>query len=197
VVERFDEPDLLTLSSNLATSNGQRAVGLLFDFLAPRMTGISTDLRRIVDAIEQGRPTNRFSKHLGHLERLEAMASAYSPETILVALEGILAEREWWLYRYESVYQFRAALQECRGGGIAELLDAAAEARTCARHRGRRTHRRTIGTPLLTKGLEFDNAAVLWDPAHFSVEGLYVAITRASKSLTIVSRSRTLIPGST
>lgn len=57
--------------------------------------------------------------------------------------------------------------------------------------------RRTIGTPLLVKGLEFDHAAVLWDPEHFSVEGLYVAITRASKSLTIVSRSRDLVPEAT
>ena len=63
-----------------------------------------------------------------------------------------------------------------------------------ARHHGRQAHRRTIGTPLLVKGLEFDHAVLLWEPDHLSVEGLYVALTRASKSLTIVSRSRMLLP---
>lgn len=194
IVERFDDPDMLALASNLANASGRQAVGLLFRFLGPRMTGVSTDLRRIVDAIEHGRPTGRFSTHLGHLEHLRAMAADLSPESILTALEGILAESAWWLYRRECVCQLRAALRECRGGTVEDLQDAAAEARTRARHRGRRTHRRTIGTPLLIKGLEFDHAAVLWEPQHFSLEGLYVAITRASKSLTVVSKSRDLVP---
>lgn len=197
VVEKFDAPEMLTLAADLAAANGPQAVGLLFRFMAPRMTGISTDLRRIVEAVEQGRATNRFSTHLRHLARLEAIASRPSAETILAAMEGFLDERQWWLYRYECVYQLRYALRECRGGPLTDLPDAAAEARTRARHRGRRTHRRTIGTPLLVKGLEFDHAAVLWDPNHFSVEGLYVALTRASKSLTIVARSRNLIPRGT
>lgn len=194
VVERFDDPGMLTLAANLAVVDGPRAVQLLYEFVAPRMTGISSDLRRIVDAIESRRPTKRFSKHTGHLERLLALAAVPTPETILAALEGFLSEQQWRLYRHECVYQLKAALQECQGGSLVDLQDAAAEARTRARHRGRRTHRRTIGTPLLTKGLEFDHAIVLWDPAHFSLEGLYVAITRASKSLTIVSKSRTLSP---
>jgi DNA helicase IV len=50
---------------------------------------------------------------------------------------------------------------------------------------------------LLVKGLEFDHAVLLWEPDHFSVQGLYVALTRASRSLTIVSSSRTLIPEGT
>jgi hypothetical protein len=194
VVERFDDPDMLTLAASLAVATGPQAVGLLFRFLAPRMTGISTDLRRIVEAIEQGRAMSRFSTHLGHLARLEVMASHPTPEAILAVLDGFLDERPWWLYRYECVYQLRSALRECRGSPLTDLSDAAAEARTRARHRGRRTHRRTIGTPLLVKGLEFDHAAVMWEPQHFSLEGLYVALTRASKSLTIVSRSRTLVP---
>lgn len=197
VIEKFDDPDMLAMVSQLAEADGRQAVGLLFEFMAPRMTGISTDLRRLVAAIQQGRATGRFSKHLGHLSRLETMAAALSPETILAALEGMLAEHDWSLYRYECVYQLRAALRECRGGSVADLPDAAAEARTRARHRGRRTFRRTIGTPLLIKGLEFDHAALLWEPRHLSLEGLYVAITRASKSLTIVSRSRSLVPTTT
>jgi hypothetical protein len=47
------------------------------------------------------------------------------------------------------------------------------------------------------KGLELDHAVLLREPDHLSVQGPYVALTRASKSLTINSCSRTLIPAGT
>lgn len=195
IVEAFDNPDLLQLAAKVAVADGGAVVTSVFEFLAARMTRISTDLRRAVDAAAAKRPTGRFTTHLDHLARLEAMASSPTPESILAFVEGALANPDWWLYRPECVHQLRHALRECVGSSLAGLPDAAAAARTRARHRGRRMYRRSIGTPLLVKGLEFDHAAVLWEPRRQTLEGLYVAITRASKSLTIVARSRTLIPG--
>ena len=37
----------------------------------------------------------------------------------------------------------------------------------------------------------------MWEPDHLSVQGLYVALSHAANSLTIVSRSCTLIPEGT
>lgn len=51
-----------------------------------------------------------------------------------------------------------------------------------------------MGTPLVVEGLEFDQALGPWESHRDPVEGLYVAITRAAKSLTNVSRSRRPIP---
>ena len=137
----------------------------------------------------------RITKNRDHADRLSALANAPTPANALAWLEGVLAHREdWCLYRRECVFQLREALRHCGGDTFSDLPDVVAAARTRARHRGRLTHRRTIGTPLLVKGLEFDHAVLLWEPDHLSVQGLYVALTRASKSLTIVSSSRTLIP---
>jgi DNA helicase-2/ATP-dependent DNA helicase PcrA len=197
IVERFDDPDLLKLGIKLADADGPTVAAELFEFVAQRMTMMGTELRPIVEAIKAGRGVGRFSKHPSHAARLHVMAKEPTPENALAWLEGVLAHREWWLYRRECVHQLRTALGECAGGTFATLPVAVAAARTRARHRGRLTHRRTIGTPLLVKGLEFDHAVLLWEPDKFSVEGLYVALTRASKSLTIVSRSRTLVPEAT
>jgi DNA helicase-2/ATP-dependent DNA helicase PcrA len=197
VVERFDNGEVFACAREMAGADGRTAVAALFAFLRPRMTGISTDLKRIADAITDGRSTSLISKNREHLERLHRLAETPSPETALAALEGVLAHDGWWLYRQECVHQLRAALREIRQGQLDALPDAVAAARTRARHRGRCTHRRTIGTPLLVKGLEFDHAVVLWEPERFGPKGLYVAITRGSKSLTIVSRSRTLVPSGT
>jgi hypothetical protein len=197
IVERFDDPGLLSLGTKIANADGPRVVSELVDFVGARTTKMGTELRPIVKAIEAGRGTSRFSKNKEHAERMEALAKEPTPAMALAWLDGVLHHRGWSLYRRECVYQLRAALREGVGSTLASLPDAVAAARTRARHRGRQMHTRTIGTPLLVKGLEFDHAVVLWEPEKFSLEGLYVAITRGAKSLTIVSRSRTLIPEGT
>lgn len=195
VVERFDDPDLLRLGEALVDADGATVVASLVEFLAARMTAIGTAMKTAVDAINSGRGVSRITKNREQAERLSALASAPTPATALAWIEAALAHRDdWWLYRRECVFQLREALHHCTGETFAELPDMIAAARTRARHRGRPTHRRSIGTPLLVKGLEFDHAVLLWEPDHLSVEGLYVALTRASKSLTIVSQSRTLWP---
>lgn len=72
--------------------------------------------------------------------------------------------------------------------------EAANRYHTEFRHRGRPPGRRKlIGTTLLVKGLEFDHAIVL-DAESLSAKELYVALTRGSKSVTIISNSPVLHP---
>ena len=194
IVERFDDGDLLDLGQNLARAEGRDVVFALVDFVGARMTKMKSELSTIVRAVAAGRDVSRIEIHREHADRLYLLAQDPTPARALAWLEGVLAHKEWVLYRDECVYQLRSALRECMDLGFAKLPELVSDARTRARHRGRLTHRRTIGTPLLLKGLEFDHAVVLWEPEHFSVQELYVAITRASKSLTIVSQSRTLCP---
>lgn len=62
------------------------------------------------------------------------------------------------------------------------------------RHAGRPiSHRKLIGTTLLVKGLEYDHAVIL-DADGLNAKDLYVAMTRGSKSLTIIGTGRYL-PG--
>lgn len=195
IVERFDDPDLLLLGKKLVNADGPTVVESLVDFVSDRMTAMGPALKTAVAAVKASRGVSRITKYRTHADRLSTLAGAPTPANALAWLEGVLDQRgDWWLYRRECVFQLRDALRHCTGDDLAELPDMIAAARTRARHRGRPTHRRTIGTPLLVKGLEFDHGVVLWEPDHFSVQGLYVALTRASRSLRIVSNSRTLIP---
>jgi len=195
IVERFDDPDLLRLGVKLVDADGPAVVEALVEFVSERMTAMGTALKTAVDAIKAGRGITRITKNRDHASRLSALASAPTPTNALVWLEGVLAHKnDWWLYRRDCVFQLREALRHCTADTFVELPDMVAAARTRARHRGRLTHRRSIGTPLLVKGLEFDHAVLHWEPDHLSAQGLYVALTRASKSLTILSKSRTLVP---
>ena len=196
IVEKFDDPDLLKLGAVLADADGATVVAEFVKFVADRMTGIGPALKTIVNAIKNGRGVGRISKNRDQADRLAKLASERTPANALEWLENVLRghRNDWCLYRRECVVQLLEALRHCTAPNFSEMPILVAEARTRARHRGRLTPRRTIGTPLLVKGLEFDHAVISWEPDHLSVEGLYVALTRSSKSLTIVARSRTLDP---
>ena len=74
------------------------------------------------------------------------------------------------------------------------MTDAACKFQTEFRHSGRPVrHPKVVSTTLLMKGLEFDHAIVL-DSASLSKTDLYVALTRGSKSLTIISSDPVLKP---
>ena len=74
------------------------------------------------------------------------------------------------------------------------LAEAAEKYQSEFRHRGRPVGRkRLIGTTLLVKGLEFDHAVVLHADTLTKKE-LYVALTRGSQSLTIISTASVLRP---
>ena len=74
------------------------------------------------------------------------------------------------------------------------LDEAAEKCQSEFLHRGRfGGRRRIIGTTLLLKGLEVDHGIFL-DASTPPKEHLYVALTRASKSLTIIWTTPTLNP---
>jgi DNA helicase-2/ATP-dependent DNA helicase PcrA len=77
------------------------------------------------------------------------------------------------------------------------MAEATANIRQRMTNSGRRLPTRTVSTPLLLKGLEFDHV-VIPNAAHFANEDtaqaklFYVAISRATRSLTIASSNRLL-----
>ncbi|WP_179256136.1 AAA family ATPase [Enemella evansiae] len=78
-----------------------------------------------------------------------------------------------------------AVTNECT---VAEALQLA---RNHTRAAGRRAAARVVSRPLLVKGLEYDHVIIL-DPTAYGAQELYVALTRGSKSVTVISESSTL-----
>lgn len=65
------------------------------------------------------------------------------------------------------------------------IYDSMIEVRNHIRRSGRKVHGRCIGTTLLTKGLEFENVIILNINKFQDAKHLYVALTRASRKLTV------------
>jgi DNA helicase-2/ATP-dependent DNA helicase PcrA len=103
----------------------------------------------------------------------------------------------WKLFRSELWRDAERAAAEIVAGRAKNMVDATLSIRHRVTMSGRKLPKRTVSTPLLLKGLEFDHV-VIPDATHFANQRLaqaklfYVAISRATQSLTIASSERWL-----
>lgn len=99
---------------------------------------------------------------------------------------------QWSLYRSELWRDAERAMNDISSGRAETMAVAAGFVRQRTSNAGRKLPRRTVSTPLLLKGLEFDHV-VIPDATHFGKEQsaqaklFYVAISRATRSLRISS----------
>jgi len=113
-------------------------------------------------------------------------------------LFGLARKRpRWKIFRGEIWRDAERAIAELESGRCETMAEAAANIRQRMTNSGRRLPLRTVSTPLLLKGLEFDHVMIP-NAAHFASEDtaqaklFYVAISRATRSLTIASPNRIL-----
>lgn len=109
--------------------------------------------------------------------------SAVRVREALVAIGEIPGVR---LYRHDAWYTVLNALDLADASNIT-VATAVCQIRNRTRITGRRVAQRVISRPVLIKGLEYDHAVILDGDSHTSTS-LYVALTRARRSLTVLSR---------
>lgn len=98
------------------------------------------------------------------------------------------------LHSHEAWYDVQTSIRGAvaQGNDTGVLLQELAKARDVLRYAGRRERKRVISRTLLVKGLEYDHVVIADVGEHASVNDLYVALSRARKSITILGRSNTL-----
>jgi len=193
-VEAIDTKDLYDFADLIDTKNGfARAVAVL-DFAAKCMTKVKTELRTIREALDKSRvPAVR--RYTAQLNALLVVRDDDSLAGVRLALQAIRQVPGTVVYRRELLHEMERAVVAVLSGEAGGLTDAAWLVRNRSRKLGRLLSRCAVGTTLLVKGLEFDHVVLLDADAH-DAKNLYVALTRASKSLTIVSGSQLIVPHS-
>jgi hypothetical protein len=184
--------DLRTVFQGVArleqAAEGQRLRPLL-ELAHSVMTGISVDslLRRCV-SLRGGRARTPATPD-------EAAALAFEAEPSWnqagVALRGWSAQVGRRIFRREVLRMLLECLSMTTFGRHPTLVDALSAARERRRHQGRSTTTRAVGSTLLLKGLEADYA-VLMDLDRLSAAHVYVALTRGTRGMLVLSRERWL-----
>ena len=191
VLESVECHDLLQAAADIEGSTGIDRVARVVKFAQQCFTGMNP-LSDLVDRIKKAKSYSARSPDKKSLWRAMkgVIDSANLREVgiLMLAIDALSIQHSF--KRRELWQEMQRCVNSFDHESDTTLSEAAWIRRDYARRNGRRIRsRRTIATPLLIKGLEFDHA-LLTDAAQMkSAEELYVALTRGSTSLTILSHN--------
>lgn len=97
------------------------------------------------------------------------------------------------IYRKEFLRDIYHTLVDANKLGLT-ASESIVRNRNILRRKGRKVMQKSIGTTLLTKGLEFDNVVILNAQQFNDPRDFYVALTRCSKKLVVISNTAVLHP---
>lgn len=193
-MEEVESKDLQEYAHKLSTSVGTDRAVLVIRFAACCMTKVSTELERIESRLQRNDldfPQKLKHSHIGNALKIVAQTRELRPVRDALALIEQIPGRV--LYRRELWTSMKRSLMAVDGESTLSLEDAAWAERDRGRRWGRRVDHTTVSRVLLIKGLEFDHAIVL-DADILSTKELYVAMTRGSRSLTVLSEEPIVQP---
>ena len=191
VIEPLESTDLKKFIKKLMDSCVYKRAIALLNIAGLCFTGLSkTVLKQEYSALEKMQLPNR-RKQLAINGLLEAFINNNNLDSMILFVESFKQFPKSHLYRKELYFEFLKILRESLRVKIS-LKDALIKVRENTRRLGRRIPKRAIARTVLIKGLEFDHAIIL-DADLFDSKNLYVALTRACKTITIISKSDTLL----
>lgn len=165
-----------------------------FDFADLCLTKVKTKLKNTAERIFDGRGLqNRQYQHQEQLEALVKIMEEGSFASVRRALVMLAQFPDAVKARHELFHEMLRALREYETGEHDTLEEAAIQTRDRTRRSGRSPGRYVISRTLLVKGLEFDHVLIL-NVNELDRKNLYVALTRGSRSLTILGTSPVLDP---
>lgn len=126
-------------------------------------------------------------------QALNAILHDPSASAVRLALLAIGTIPTFRLYRREAWFGVLDALRLREASADLNTLDAVVSIRTRLSRTGRRPESRIVGRPLLVKGLEFEHA-VLDDPVDYNAHELYVSLSRASTTTTVITDRTVFAP---
>lgn len=126
------------------------------------------------------------------IDALERLRTTPTYEQLVQAARALRGVEGVRVFRWEAWNDTFAAIGLSIDNGE-PVLDNFARVRERLRRQGRRAHSRIASRTLLVKGLEYDHVVIadlaqFRDPRH-----LYVALSRARKSVTVIGRSSRLL----
>jgi hypothetical protein len=192
-IEPISCATLYSAAKKLENEKGFNQLRAMMDFIGDCMTGTGeTPFLKAVEARRKG--SRKGAAQFGPLVDLGvALVDNPTPANRLALLDGFHGRDDSYCFRREMFYAMRAALLICISRPSCTLADAIWEVQSRARHAGRIVSKRSVGSTLLVKGLEFDHAVVIHTPG-MTRKDWYVALTRASVTLTLLVPAQRFAP---
>ena len=186
-VETIDAKDAARMLARFESSPALERASILLEFLRAVAIHVDNVCDPLLAHFSAAAPVPTGLEEAARLLRVvQTGGTARDAATALDALSTLPEVRP---FRRELLWAALDAFRDIGDAPPSDLLSALRRRRNLTSHAGRRLARCSTGSTLLVKGMEFDHAVVVHTGGAngFSVNDLYVALTRASKSLTVLS----------
>jgi hypothetical protein len=192
-IEPIECKNIYAAAKKLKTSSGVKRFEATLDFLEQCMSGISrADFIRAVGSRKTGGTLG--TAKFGDLVDLGlALQNGAGDQGCLELIESFTRRTTTYVFRREMLSAMLSALKMTAAGEISDLADAIWHVQNRIRHAGRHIAYRSVGSTLLVKGLEFANVVVVHSP-NMNRKDWYVALTRATHKVTILSPQKRFTP---
>jgi len=194
-MEELQCDDLFTSSKEIGNNTGFSRINALIEFAIKCRTNVKNDLGIAYDKFKKGiLPTTSVStKNIELVDALMQIADNNDIRLILNALHIFAKIKSGNIFRKELWHEMIRSVIAFESGNFEYLYNAAVSIRLATSESGRKIYDHVVSRTWLIKGLEFDHAIILNADA-MSTNNLYVAMTRGSKKLTVLSKSPIISP---
>lgn len=192
-IEPLGCTNLYAAVKKLEAAKGFARLEAAMDFLSDCMTGAENTAYLAAVKSQQGGGKLGTAKFNDLVKTGIAVAVTSSDEALLELMQGFHGRANTRLFRREMFYAMRSALRIKCARKSDDLTGAIWEVLNHVRHTGRTIGKRSVGSTLLVKGLEFEHAVIIHTD-KMTRKDWYVALTRATTSLTILSPSESFTP---
>ncbi len=192
-IEPLGSKHLYEFAKKFEAAKGFPRLEKALDFICACMVGAEkTDFLKAVKSHASGKKCG--TAKFGDLIRVGiAVAEGTAENAVLELMQGFHDKKTTRLFRRELFFSMCSALRIKATRQHDELTDVIWDVQNRIRHSGRWIGKRSIGSTLLVKGLEFDHAVII-HANSMSRKDWYVALTRATTSVTILSPSECFSP---
>jgi hypothetical protein len=177
---------LYSFAQKIEAASGFDRLEKAVDFVCACMTGAEKSLfLKAIRSRDNGKKPG--STYFGDLIPAGlAIVEGSDAGMLLRLLLGFRSKADTYIFCREMFFTMCSALQIQIARPQITLTDAIWEVQNRVRHSGRKLPRRSIGSTLLLKGLEFDHSVII-QAASMNRKDWYVALTRATTSVTVLS----------
>jgi hypothetical protein len=183
--------ELHNIAKDIEERTGEERLQVVHEFAHKCLTD-QGDFDAVVTAIQNGSSVKSDTRRALHTLAKQIVSEA-SLGPVAALFEFVQKNSDPTIWRHQLWHEMRRALAEVTSGTVPTLVEATHSVRNRGAVMGRGIPKRCISRTLLLKGLECEHAIVV-DADSMDTKNLYVALTRGSKNLHILSKERVLRP---
>ena len=194
LIESIDNKDFYVYAKQFDEMQGKDLITFILSFM--NKITLTTEIKKWFkdDHTLKNKRSEADKKVCNDLyEVIRQLLEKKTLQNIDIFIEKILKLPQNRCYRNELLFNIRKSLHTSIITGDT-VYESMKKNRDIVRRQGRKVIGKCIGTTLLTKGLEFDTVILLNAHRFNDRKHLYVALTRASKKLIIITENPILNP---